>query len=143
MRPVDTGSFVPLRSTIVKTSVPSTVTSVFSVREKPGASERVTAWVSWIAWYLRTLVLDLAITVVSSLCPVTCTGCDAASADGASRKLVVARAAAVTSLVRNDIGAVPDLRLSQPGHLTSPPHCECIVLGEMTAPPALRPNRDI
>ena len=37
------------QKTTVKTSVPSTVTSVFSMREKPGASERVTAWLSWNA----------------------------------------------------------------------------------------------
>jgi len=43
MRPADTGSFVPLRSTTAKTSVPLTVTSVFRSREKPGESEKVTA----------------------------------------------------------------------------------------------------
>jgi hypothetical protein len=66
------------------------------------------------------------------------TGCEV---DGASRKL--AMAAEAINLARNDIGAIPDLRPSQPGHLASPPHCESIVLGEMTAPQALRPNRDI
>ena len=57
------------------------------------------------------------------------TGCEV---DGASRKLAVARAAAATDQARNDIGAIPDLRLSQPGHLASPTHRECIVLGEVT-----------
>ena len=71
----------------------------------------------------------------------TMTGREAARADGASRKLAVARAAA--NLARKDIDAIPDLRPSQPGPLASPPHCESIVLGEMTAPSALRPNRDI
>jgi hypothetical protein len=53
--------------------------------------------------------------------------------DGASRKLAVARAAEAINLARNDIGAIPDLRPSQPGHLASPSHRECIVLGEVTA----------
>src|SRR5205809_395430 len=118
MRPADTGSFVPLRSTTVKTSVPSTATNVFSIREKPGESERVTAWVSWNAWYLPTFVLDMDSTVVSIL-PLPGTelaGTDSvkslhfaylalASADGASRKLAVARAADTANLVRSDIGA--------------------------------------
>jgi hypothetical protein len=58
------------------------------------------------------------------------TGCEV---DGASRKLAVARAAEAINLARNDIGAIPDLRPSQPGHLASPSHRECIVLGEVTA----------
>ena len=36
------------------------------------------------------------------------TGCEV---DGASRKLAAARAAAATDLARNDIDAIPDLRL--------------------------------
>ncbi len=36
------------------------------------------------------------------------TGCEV---DGASRKLAVARAATATDLARNDIDAIPDLRL--------------------------------
>ena len=43
------------------------------------------------------------------------TGCEV---DGASRKL--AMAAEAINLARNDIGAIPDLRPSQPGHLASP-----------------------
>jgi len=44
------------------------------------------------------------------------TGCEV---DGASRKLAVARVAEAINLARNDIGAIPDLRPSQPGHLAS------------------------
>jgi len=58
------------------------------------------------------------------------TGCEV---DGASRKLAVARPSEAANLARNDIGAIPDLRPSQPGHLASPSHRECIVLGEVTA----------
>jgi len=58
------------------------------------------------------------------------TGCEV---DGASGKLTVARVAEAINLARNDIGAIPDLRPSQPGHLASPSHRECIVLGEVTA----------
>jgi len=58
------------------------------------------------------------------------TGCEV---DGASGKLAVARVAETINLARNDIGAIPDLRPSQPGHLASPSHRECIVLGEVTA----------
>ena len=40
------------------------------------------------------------------------TGCGAASADGVGRKPAVARAAEAANLARNDIDAIPDLRLS-------------------------------
>jgi len=42
------------------------------------------------------------------LVPAAWTGCEL---DGASRKLAVARAAEAANLARNDIGAIPDLRL--------------------------------
>src|SRR5207247_10876436 len=90
---------------------------------KAGGTESSSASVSWNAWYLPTFVLDMDSTVVSIL-PLPGTelaGTDSvkslhfaylalASADGASRKLAVARAADTANLVRSDIGAIPDLR---------------------------------
>src|SRR6266496_313795 len=66
MVPDDTGSLVPAKELIVKTSAPWTVTSVFSVRAKPGNSERVTFWVVWNAWSFATVALDMDISVISS-----------------------------------------------------------------------------
>jgi hypothetical protein len=55
--------------------------------------------------------LDAGSSADFSLVPLTWTGCEAASADGAIRKPAVARAADATILVRSDIGAIPVLRL--------------------------------
>ena len=71
--------------------------------------------------------LDAGSSADFSLVPLTWTGCEAASADGAIRKLAVARAADATILVRSDIGAIPVLRLSSQAIWRSPPRTRRVI----------------